>query len=260
MRSRMNSVTTGFAAGVVAGLLLAAPHATAQTCTDYDVATTTGQSVVPGTTDIGNHGDDAATGVALPFTFPFYGNDFNSVTVIANGNLQFSSTDTTFTNVCLPTATMIDLISSFWDDLRTDNLGWVGCASYPSGTCGIFTSVSGVAPFRIFNIEWRAVYFADTTAVANFEARLYETTGQIDFIYAALANGNSSATGGLQQGTGTAYESLFCNGEGQALSAGLRATFTCASGPVIPTTSTLGLAALALLLAGAALVALRRHG
>ena len=47
-----------------------------------------------------------------------------------------------------------------WQDQRTD-LGLSGCASFPGGNCGVFTSVSGSAPNRIFNIEWRTVYFAD---------------------------------------------------------------------------------------------------
>ena len=38
---------------------------------------------------------------------------------------------------------------------------------------GIFTSVSGTAPNRIFNIEWRAQYFPGSGS-ANFELRLYE--------------------------------------------------------------------------------------
>ena len=57
---------------------------------------------------------------------------------------------------------------------------WLLC-DFPGGTCGVFTSVSGTAPNRIFNIEWRAVYFADTSATANFEARLYENDPNLKF-------------------------------------------------------------------------------
>src|SRR6266436_5373482 len=58
-------------------------------------------------------------------------------------------------------------------DQRTD-FGLSGCASLPGGTCGVFTSVSGSAPNRIFNIEWRTVLYADNNATENYEIRLYQ--------------------------------------------------------------------------------------
>ena len=58
--------------------------------------------------------------------------------------------------------------------------------------------MSGTAPNRIFNIEWRAVYFAAPTNTANFELRLYESQDRFDVIYGSVANGNTSATAGMQ--------------------------------------------------------------
>jgi hypothetical protein len=55
---------------------------------------------VPGTNNIGNSGDDVTTNIALPFTFSFYSQNFTSVNVSSNGNLQFTSNSTAFTNVC----------------------------------------------------------------------------------------------------------------------------------------------------------------
>ena len=83
-----------------------------------------------------------------------------------------------------------------WDDQRTDRAGG-----------GIFTSTSGVAPNRIFNIEWRTVTFDTPETALSYEVRLYETTGQIDFVYANVTGNathtlGSSATVGLQKGTG----------------------------------------------------------
>ena len=40
-----------------------------------------------------------------------------------------------------------------------------------NNTYGIFTSISGTAPNRIFNIEWRAQFFPGVGG-ANFELRL----------------------------------------------------------------------------------------
>src|SRR5258705_5020291 len=104
-----------------------------------------GGSIVPGTTDIGNHGDDTVTTIALPFPFTLYDQSFTSVNLSSNGNAQLTTTDTTFTNQCLPWLTHNYTIYPYWDDLYLVNSGF-----------GIFTSVSGTAPNRIFNIEWRA--------------------------------------------------------------------------------------------------------
>src|SRR5262249_3436667 len=117
-----------------------------------------GGSIVPGTADTGNHGDDTVTTIALPFTYSIYDQSFNSINLSSNGNAQFTTSDTAFTNVCpLPWTTHDYTIFPYWDDLRTDNLGFAGCAAYPNGLCGIFTSITGNPPNRIFNIEWRAV-------------------------------------------------------------------------------------------------------
>ena len=117
---------------------------------------------MPGTTDIGNHGDDTVTTIALPFPFTLYGQTFTSINLSSNGNAQFTTTDTAFTNQCLPWTTHDYTIYPYWDDLYLVNSPF-----------GIFTSISGTAPNRIFNIEWRAQYFPGSGS-ANFELRLYE--------------------------------------------------------------------------------------
>ena len=80
-----------------------------------------GGSIVPGTTDTGNHGDDQTTTISLPFSYSLYDQTFNSITVSSNGNAQFTTTDTAFTNVCpLPWAAHDYTIFPYWDDQRTD--------------------------------------------------------------------------------------------------------------------------------------------
>ena len=56
----------------------------------YDIAQI-GGSIVPGTTDTGNHGDDQTTTVPLPFSYTIYDQTFNSITVSSNGNAQFTT-------------------------------------------------------------------------------------------------------------------------------------------------------------------------
>lgn len=178
---------------------------------DYVVTSTNGATIVAGTTDIGNHGDDAVTPIALPFSYTFYGASYSAVNACSNGNLQFVSTNNDFNNVCLPVSTFSDAIMVHWDDLRTDAAG-----------SGIFTSTSGIAPNRIFNIEWRATYFSSALSL-NFEARLYEGQTRFDIIYGTLNGTGSSATVGTQEGTGSRFTQYSCNTAG--LSNGQMLTF-----------------------------------
>src|SRR5213593_1179186 len=56
-------------------------------------------TIVPGTTDIGNHCDDCVTTIALPFPYTLYDQSFTSVNLSSNGNAQFTTTDLAWTNV-----------------------------------------------------------------------------------------------------------------------------------------------------------------
>jgi hypothetical protein len=87
--------------GVVRG---AVPNLPSGGTCQYNIAQI-GGSIVPGTTDIGNHGDDTVTSVVLPFPVCLYDMTFTSVNLSSNGNAQFTTTDAAFTNVCLPWAT-----------------------------------------------------------------------------------------------------------------------------------------------------------
>src|SRR5205814_5617011 len=154
---------------------------------------------VPGTTDIGNHGDDTVVTVALPFPYTLYDQTFTFIHLSSNGSAQFTTTDTTFTNVCLPWTGHDYTIFPYWDDLYLVNSGF-----------GIFTSISGTAPNRIFNVEWRAQYFPGT-GTANFELRLYEGQTRFDVIYGTVTNGNASATAGVQRENDGLHTEYFCN-------------------------------------------------
>jgi hypothetical protein len=176
----------------------------------YSVTASSGGVLVPGTTDIGLHIDDGTTNIALPFTWSFYGQNETNATLSSNGNLQFGSSDISWNNSCLPYAGFNYAILPLWDDLRTDTSG-----------SGIFTSISGSAPNRIFNIEWRATYLANSLP-ANFEIRLYEGQARFDIIYATV-NGGTSATAGIQSDTGSSYTNYSCNSS--ALTNGLQLTF-----------------------------------
>jgi sugar lactone lactonase YvrE len=178
---------------------------TATAAVQYSVTPLQSATFVSGTTDLGNHCDDCFTSFSLPFGYDFYDQVQGGGVVTSNGGLYFSGGNTDFTNSCLPDPTHVgQAILPHWDDLRTDGPG-----------NGIFTAVSGVAPNRIFVIEWRAVYVDDPTKRADFEVQLYEGQERFDVVYAAVDEGGSSATVGAQNGTGAGqYTQYSCNGAG----------------------------------------------
>ena len=78
-------------------------------------------------------------------------------------------------------------------------LSFTGCNVFPGATCGIFTSITGTAPNRNFNVEWRAVHFADTTTSVNFEVVFHENTStSFDVIYGATSDSGLDETSGVQ--------------------------------------------------------------
>jgi len=177
---------------------------------------------VPGTDDTGNHCDDCLTSITLPFAYSLYGQIFNSASVDSNGTLQFVANVSTFTNTCLPATGYTYTIFPMWDDLYTINSGY-----------GVYTSVSGSSPNRIFNIEWRAQYFPGSGNV-NFEVRLYEGQSRFDLIYGAIDDQGASATVGVQK-DGSNFTQYECNTGG--LTNGLMVSFTLGTcGSPSPTT------------------------
>jgi hypothetical protein len=165
-------------------------------------------TIVPGTTNIGSNCDDCVINVTLPFLYTLYDQAFTQVVLDSNGKAHFPTGSAVFTNTCLPQAGATYTIYPYWDDQRTD-------LTTCTGGCGIFTSISGIAPNRIFNIEWRTAYFSGT-GNANYELRLYEgAPSRFDIVYGTVAQGNTSATSGAQRDA-TIFVQDFCNGVGTA--------------------------------------------
>jgi hypothetical protein len=170
--------------------------AQAQTVNQYRFTSTTGASIVPGTTQVtgfscvATAGDDCVATIALPFSYGFYTNDYTSAVVSSNGNLQFATANSDYgqNEVCFPLNLFGYSIVPHFSDLTIGGAGE-----------GIFTSVSGVAPNRIFNIEWRASTLGKPAGSLNFEIRLYEGQRRFDIIYGAVPNNGFDATVGVQR-------------------------------------------------------------
>jgi hypothetical protein len=152
-----------------------------QGCGQYVIIPGTDR-VVPGNTNIGSDCDECDTFIPLPFDFQLYGTTYTGVNVSSNGRLDFVNANEPggFITACLPSPSNYftglpynSTIFPLWQDQLT-SASAPGCASFPGGACGVFTSVTRSAPNRIFNIEWRTVLYADQTSPQNFEVRLYE--------------------------------------------------------------------------------------
>ena len=180
---------------VVAGAALAAiSPAAAQASGSYTTLSGSGFTVPAGLQDIGNHCDDCTTFVPLPFLVNIYGVNYSGAYVSSNGNLQFTTNSTQYTNDPLPTANLGASLMPFWDDLRTDG-----------GAQGIFVRKQGRLGKRKFTIEWRAATYNGALPV-NFSVVLTEGKSRISTFYGLSGDNGGSATAGIQDGTGVATQ------------------------------------------------------
>jgi hypothetical protein len=185
---------------------------------------------VAGTTDSGNHFDDGITTISLPFPVHFYDQTYTALNVSSNGNIQFVDANGAYSNVCLPTGINY-LIAPYWDDLYD--------ADAANGQ-GIFTSVSGTTPNRIFNIEFREQFCCNSgPPILAFEVRLHEDIPNFEIIYGDLSgNTGASATVGTQRDTGSAYAQFECNTGGLGQGLQLNYVYTTCETPTPTPTAT----------------------
>lgn len=142
--------------------------------------------------------DDAiSAAINIGFTFP-YGctGSYTQFKVTSNG-VMFLGAAAVGSNVGnnLNTSTDRPAIAPLWDDLA---VGTGGSVNY---------KVTGVAGSRVLTVEWLNMEwsYSATTPVISFQAKLYETTGIIEFIYrqeagAIVVNGASIGISGPTSG------------------------------------------------------------
>ena len=202
-------------AGVIGGEILPG-HAEGGPC-QYAVTYRT-DPIVPGNTDTGNHCAWCDTMINLPFPFVLYDQTFNAVMVNSSGRLDFlcNNEPSNYTETCLPAppnnCPYDYTIFALWYEWATLTYP-PGCSTWANG-CGIFTSISGSAPNRIFNIEWHVVNRENSVETANFEVRLYENdpNKRFDVIYGWITEGLNTNfdSAGVQGSTGF-FTNDFCN-------------------------------------------------
>jgi hypothetical protein len=184
-------------------------------CNQYTISEGT-NVIVSGITDTGNHCIWCSTLIGLQLPFVFYGRNFNAVRVTSSGRLDFvcNNEPASFNQTCLPAAPYdcpYDFtIFALWHEWST-SVGQAGCSTWANG-CGIFTSTSGTAPNRIFNIEWHVTRRSNSPDAGNFEVRLYENdpNNRFDVIYGAISGVSDEDSAGVQ-GPADYLTQDFCN-------------------------------------------------
>ncbi|MBS4029736.1 MAG: choice-of-anchor D domain-containing protein [Ignavibacteriales bacterium] len=170
------------------------------TITSYLRSTFTGTySSITG--DVGPSGDDDVIEVPLPFNFRYDGIIYDQVGICTNGWIELGSEffpisfSTSYDNDDLfndfePNRT----IATWYDDLAVNS---------PSA---IFYSTLGSEPSRVFVVEWRNVdSYYEGGRKLNFQVRLYETSGIIEFWYGSISglpNPEESASFGIEDTLG----------------------------------------------------------
>jgi hypothetical protein len=120
--------------------------------------------------------DDCVEAVTIPFTFSHMGNAYGGFTVSSNGNIQFSTASTLFTNATIPNAAVPnDMLAPAWDD-------------YNPGVAGdVYMLVDGVSPNQRCVVSWQAVTQFGTTDSNDFQVVLFEN-GNVEFRYGVVNN------------------------------------------------------------------------
>lgn len=137
--------------------------------------------------------DDGYASVTLPFTFPFYGNNYTTANVVTNGFLQFAGTSTAFSNTAIPsTALPNNSIYAFWDDLNFAEAG---------GTMWYYFDSAN----QRFILQWDSVsHYSPGTTPGRYTFQIVlKPNGEIFTYYRRMIATVNSATIGIENAAGT---------------------------------------------------------
>lgn len=161
------------------------------------------------------------TNVPLGFEFWYMGTLINNIHASTNGVISLSQTN--LPNGAAPNNTLggnpgafyRPLVAPLWDNLDMDTLSGAEFSYVTTGT----------APYRVFTAQWKNAewnWFAND-ATMSFQAKFYETTGVIEFVYKQEAANlfSPSATIGISGSVNTSYLSLNGTGNSPTLSSAL---------------------------------------
>ncbi len=155
--------------------------------------------------DTGIDCDDCSVEIPIGFSFDFYGESHDRVTVSSNGYLTFGPNGDQPVGFCPPASNPANaVIAAFWDDLN------------PAAGGGVFYLLEGTAPGRRLTVEWAGVPYFPAEGAATFEVTLFESSNQILFQYDDVTFGNAADHGGtaivgVENATGTNGTAFSCS-------------------------------------------------
>ncbi len=206
MKSITNYANRFFITGLMFILLSGATLKAQTVASGYTFAANSGTyTAIAGTTIHAATVDDACVAsIPIGFTFNYSCNNFTTVSVSSNGWLSFNSTTSSSAYNELASNTIGNVVAPLWDDLQVFTGG------------AVTYTTTGASPNRIFTVQWSKMewYYSASGDVISFQAKLYETTNKIEFIYkqGATAVSSGSASIGLSGPNSGDYLSL--NGVG----------------------------------------------
>ncbi len=149
-------------------------------------------------TSVPSLSDDDFTepGIPIGFTFTYCGVPYTDMSVCTNGWLSLTNSASIAMNNVSFNIDGAGWLMPYWDD----NEG------FTSGT--VFYETSGVAPNRVFTLEWNS--FASLIGIGdlNFQVKLYETTNIIDFHYGTSSAFFTDATIGIANDNVSDWQTL----------------------------------------------------
>lgn len=173
---------------------------------NYDVNRTTGNTFTSilgtGTSASGwrngtNTDDNLSTSQPIGFNFPYQGTTYSNFSVSTNGFITFNvGTSNTgggngvysYTNGLNAVGGTL-IVAPFYEDLVCQ--GNSGAQSSLDGSMKY--AVSGVVGSRILTVEWTGMEIYNNAGPnLNFQLKLYEATGDIDFIYGTMEGFNGT--------------------------------------------------------------------
>ncbi len=120
--------------------------------------------------------DDGSVTRALPFSFSFYGNNYNQVFVNNNGNLTFNSVEGDFTETIFEFLNRQPRISAFWDDIEPTS---------SDAATGLY--INDQLPGRLVVTWLRQLEFAQVPGPNTIQVILF-SDGRIQYGYQGVAS------------------------------------------------------------------------
>ena len=181
---------------------VATTYAFSQTDTGLTYVPITGGTVYATATFPTTFVDTAPASVALGFTFTFNGANYTNVTITDNGYVTFGGTlplATDYTPISSST-TFNGAISGFSQNLRSASNNAAYITPNPNITSTVRYQTIGLAPNRIFVVQYEDVVRTTRTGLLNFQILLYEGTNVIEILYNTFNPNTPTGLAGLANG------------------------------------------------------------